>query len=119
MEYKKRIIDDELDLKMEAFGATLIVGPKGCGKTTSAKQKAKSFVEFQDEEQRENLLAVAAINHAFLTNGRMRRNFGARSANPLTTSAKTDCISSQALPQKKSILRIPERFASANSKCIP
>ncbi len=59
MEYKKRIIDDELDLKMEAFGATLIVGPKGCGKTTSAKQKAKSFVEFQDEEQRENLLAVA------------------------------------------------------------
>ena len=59
MEYKKRIIDDELDLKMEAFGATLIVGPKGCGKTTSAKQKAKSIVEFQDEEQRENLLAVA------------------------------------------------------------
>ena len=59
MEYKKRIIDNELDLKLEAFGATLIVGPKGCGKTTSAKQKAKSYVEFQDEEQRENLLAVA------------------------------------------------------------
>ena len=59
MEYKKRIIDTELDLKLEAFGATLIVGPKGCGKTTSAKQKAKSYVEFQDEEQRENLLAVA------------------------------------------------------------
>ena len=55
MEYKKRIIDNELDLKLEAFGATLIVGPKGCGKTTSAKQKAKSYVEFQDEEQRENL----------------------------------------------------------------
>lgn len=51
MEYKKRIIDTELDLKLEAFGATLIVGPKGCGKTTSAKQKAKSYVEFQDEEQ--------------------------------------------------------------------
>ena len=59
MEYKKRIIDNELDLKLEAFGATLIVGSKGCGKTTSAKQKAKSYVEFQDEEQRENLLAVA------------------------------------------------------------
>ena len=50
MEYKKRIIDNELDLKLEAFGATLIVGPKSCGKTTSAKQKAKSYVEFQDEE---------------------------------------------------------------------
>ena len=59
MIYKQRIIDDQLDLKLESFGATLIVGPKGCGKTTSAKQKAKSFIEFQDEEQRENLLAVA------------------------------------------------------------
>lgn len=59
MEYKKRLIDEQLDLKLESFGATLIVGPKGCGKTTSAKQKAKSFIEFQDEEQRENLLAVA------------------------------------------------------------
>lgn len=59
MEYKKRIIDNLLDLKLEAFGATLIKGPKGCGKTTSAKQKAKSYVEFQDEEVRENLLAVA------------------------------------------------------------
>ena len=31
---------------MEAFGATWIQGPKGCGKTTSAKQKAASIVEF-------------------------------------------------------------------------
>ncbi len=59
MEYKKRIIDDLLDLKLESFGATLIKGPKGCGKTTSAKQKAKSVVEFQDENVRDNLLAVA------------------------------------------------------------
>ena len=57
--YKKRIIDKLLDLKLESFGATLIKGPKGCGKTTSAKQKAKSFIEFQDEEVRDNLLAVA------------------------------------------------------------
>ena len=33
MNYKQRIIDDQLDLKLESFGATLIVGPKGCGKT--------------------------------------------------------------------------------------
>lgn len=39
MEYRKRIIDALLDLKLESFGAALIVGPKGCGKTTSAKQK--------------------------------------------------------------------------------
>ena len=59
MDYKKRIVDDLLNLKLESFGATLIKGPKGCGKTTSAKQKAKSYVEFQDEEVRDNLLAVA------------------------------------------------------------
>ena len=45
MDYKKRIADDLLALKMESFGAALIVGPKGCGKTTTAKQKAKSVVE--------------------------------------------------------------------------
>ena len=59
MEYKKRIADGLLDLKMEAFGATLIVGPKGCGKTTTAKQKAKSVVEFQNEDNREKYLSVA------------------------------------------------------------
>ena len=59
MEYKKRIIDKILDLKLDSFGAALIKGPKGCGKTTSAKQKAKSFLEFQDEDVRDNLLAVA------------------------------------------------------------
>ena len=31
----------------------------GCGKTTTAKQKAKSVVEFQDEDNREKYLSVA------------------------------------------------------------
>ena len=44
---------------MEAFGATWIRGPRGCGKTTTAKQIAKTVVEFQDEEKRENLLLIA------------------------------------------------------------
>ena len=52
MDYKVRIVDSLLDLKLEAFGATLIKGPKGCGKTTSAKQKAKSFVAYFKEEKR-------------------------------------------------------------------
>ena len=57
--YKKRIVDDLLDLKLESFGATLIVGPKGCGKTTTAKQKSKSFIEFQNEDKIDNYLSVA------------------------------------------------------------
>lgn len=59
MNYKKRIADELLELKLESFGATLIVGPKGCGKTTTAKQKAKSIIEFQDEEKREDYLLIA------------------------------------------------------------
>jgi uncharacterized protein len=58
-EYKVRIADSLLELKLESFGATLIVGPKGCGKTTTAKQKAKSIIEFQDEDKRDRYLSVA------------------------------------------------------------
>ena len=69
MEYKKRIVDDVLDLKMNAFGAVWILGTKGCGKTTSAKQKAKTVVEFQDEEKRENLLMIASTSPKKLLTG--------------------------------------------------
>ena len=46
-------------MKLDSFGGVLIVGPKGCGKTTSAKQKANSIIEFQDEDNRERYLSVA------------------------------------------------------------
>ena len=44
MNYKQRIIDDQLDLKLESFGATLIVGPKGCGKTKKLVELANASV---------------------------------------------------------------------------
>ncbi|MBR4471692.1 MAG: ATP-binding protein [Erysipelotrichaceae bacterium] len=69
MEYKKRIIDAQFDLRMEALGAVQIKGPKGCGKTTTAKQKAKSIVEFQDEDNRDNLLMIANIKPSDLLKG--------------------------------------------------
>jgi len=43
-EYKKRIADDILKRKLEGKGAVLIVGPKWCGKTTTAEQVAKSKI---------------------------------------------------------------------------
>ena len=70
MKYKRRILDDILELKMEAFGAVWITGPKGCGKTTSGKQKAESIVEFQDEERRENLLLIAETSPKKLLTGK-------------------------------------------------
>lgn len=73
--YKKRIADNLLDLKLDSFGATLIIGPKGCGKTTTAKQKAKSVIEFQDEDKRENYLAVAETMPSKLLIGENPRLF--------------------------------------------
>lgn len=57
--YRDRITDEALQLKLKAFGATLIVGPKGCGKTTTGKHFSKSSIEFQDEDNREKYLSVA------------------------------------------------------------
>lgn len=34
--YLKRIADKTLELRLEAFGAVQIAGPKWCGKTTTA-----------------------------------------------------------------------------------
>ena len=59
MEYIKRIVDKEIDRKVEAFNAINITGPKGCGKTRTAKERCKTIIEFQDEEKREAYLSVA------------------------------------------------------------
>lgn len=47
----------------------MIVGPKGCGKTSTAKQKANTVIEFQDEDERENLLSIASIQPSALLKG--------------------------------------------------
>ncbi len=73
--YKERVADAILELKLESFGATLIVGPKGCGKTTTAKQKAKSVIEFQDEDRRDEYLAVANTQPSRLLMGEKPRLF--------------------------------------------
>lgn len=68
-EYLKRIVDKELDLRLEAFGATLIVGPKWCGKTTTAVQKAKSVLKMQDPDMREGYMATAKTKPSLLLKG--------------------------------------------------
>lgn len=59
MEYIRRIADDVIDERMEAFNAIHIVGPKGCGKTRTAKERCQTIIEFQDEEKRANYLELA------------------------------------------------------------
>lgn len=59
MEYIHRIIDKKIDEKINAFGAINIVGPKGCGKTRTAKERCNTIIEFQDEDKRDGYIAVA------------------------------------------------------------
>ena len=53
MEYLKRIADDQLKLRLEAFGAVHIKGPKWCGKTITAELQAKSMIKMQNPDTRE------------------------------------------------------------------
>ena len=59
MKYYPRLVDSRINQLMEAFNAINIVGPKGCGKTRTAKERCKTIIEFQDEEQRDGLLSIA------------------------------------------------------------
>lgn len=68
-EYLPRIVDNELSLRLEAFGATLIIGPKWCGKTTTGEQKAKSILRMQDPDRRAGYLATAQTKPSLLLQG--------------------------------------------------
>ena len=61
MTYLNRISDNLLQEKMSVFGAVNIVGPKGCGKTTTGKHFSKSYIEFQDEDKRDNILSPSIL----------------------------------------------------------
>ena len=65
-EYRKRIADKILNETMEVFNAVNVVGPKGCGKTTTCKQRVKTVIEFQDEDKRGGLLDIANTSPSLL-----------------------------------------------------
>ena len=46
--YKKRIADQMLSRRLAGKGAVFIEGPKWCGKTTTARQQAKSILNLGD-----------------------------------------------------------------------
>ena len=63
MEYISRIVDDVIDRKTEAFNAVSITGPKGCGKTRTARERCKTVIEFQDEDKILDLLHTQILEY--------------------------------------------------------
>ena len=72
-EYKNRIADQLLSDKLEAMGAVLIEGPKGCGKTTTAEQQAGSVIYMDDPENGEQYKQLAQTNIRMLLTGQTPR----------------------------------------------
>ena len=69
MKYLERIIDSEIKEKLSITGAIQIKGPKWCGKTTSAKQLAKSVLEMQNPDLQDNYIELANTKPSLLLEG--------------------------------------------------
>lgn len=69
IKYLSRIADKTLDLRLEAFGAVQIAGPKWCGKTTTAERRVASVIKMQDPDRRVGYIATAMTKPSLLLKG--------------------------------------------------
>lgn len=63
--YYKRVADSIIDKKLKTSGAVLIVGPKNCGKSTTAKRLSKSQIYMQDPKTKSQNIKLAEIDSSF------------------------------------------------------
>lgn len=66
MVYLNRVVVDEIKEKLSIVGAVQIKGPKWCGKTTSAKQMAKSILEMPNPDLQDNYIELANTKSSLL-----------------------------------------------------
>ena len=71
--YKHRISDEILKRKLLGKGAILVQGPKWCGKTTTAKQVAKSLLDLGNPTELTNALQTLQIIPMKLLDGTVPR----------------------------------------------
>ena len=67
--YIPRIVDEELKEKLESKGAVLIIGPKWCGKSTTALQQANSSIFMQDPTNQYQNIMLAKVSPKRLLSG--------------------------------------------------
>jgi len=67
--YKPRIADALLRSALQTTGAVHVVGPKWCGKTTTAERASRSAVYFQDPDNRGVYRQIAETKPSRLLNG--------------------------------------------------
>jgi predicted AAA+ superfamily ATPase len=67
--YLPRIADKVLETALETSGAVLIEGPKWCGKTRTAEEKAASVLYMQDPDNTASYLKAADTKPSLLLKG--------------------------------------------------
>ena len=98
MAYLNRIFDILLKEHLEAMGAVLIEGPKWCGKTTTAKQLAKSIISLQDTDHRDEYLITAMTKPSFLLEGETPRLIDEWQDAPMLWDAVRTKVDERGLP---------------------
>lgn len=73
--YLPRIADKLLKQKLEYMGGVLIEGCKWCGKSTTAKQVAKSYVEFQNPDRKIQYEKINSTKPSIFLEGEKPRLF--------------------------------------------
>ena len=69
MKYITRVTDSVIRKKLEGLGGLMIVGPKWCGKTSTAEQFSNSAIYIGDEEEGGNNIQTALFRPSILLEG--------------------------------------------------
>lgn len=98
-EYLRRVADDELEFRLETFGAVQLEGPKWCGKTTTAEQKAESVLKLQEEiDADSSFLDMAKAHPVALLKGKKTRLLDEWQLIPSLRDAVRTDVDKQRLP---------------------
>ena len=75
MKYLPRVVDSEIKELMEIMGAVLIEGCKWCGKSTTGSYHAKSILEFQNPDRKQEYDEIKNTMPSLFLNGEKPRMF--------------------------------------------
>lgn len=91
MKYLPRIVDSEIDELMQIMGAVLIEGCKWCGKSTTGSYHAKSIIEFQNPDRKQEYDEIRNTKPSLFLNGEKPRMFDEWQMYPVVwDSVRTD-----------------------------
>lgn len=73
--YLPRVVDKEISELMQIMGAVLIEGCKWCGKSTTGSYHAKSIIEFQNPDKKQEYDEIQNTRPSLFLNGEKPRMF--------------------------------------------